>query len=123
MLEPERMMVPEPTLVSAAADAPLLMIPESVKLFDPPTDALEPKVMPPDAVAAVVLLLIIAPPVERPVPLIVNVFEIDWALRSSTALVADTVTDPVPNGPVAGGPVIPLEPAFSVPDETVVPPE
>ena len=97
-------------------------MPDRVKLFDPPTDELEPKVMLPEAVAAVVLLLIIAPPDERPVLLMVNRLEIDWPLRSSTALVADTVTDPVPNGPVCGGPVIPLEPAFNVPEDTVVPP-
>ena len=98
------------------------MMPDRVKLFDPPMDELEPKVMLPEAVAAVALLLIIAPPDERPVLLMVNRLEIDWPLRSSTALVADTVTDPVPNGPVCGGPVIPLEPAFNVPEDTVVPP-
>ena len=77
MLAPVRLILLLPTLVSAYVLTPSSMMPDSVKLFDPPRDELEPKVILPDAVAAVALLLMIEPAVESPVPLMVNRLEID----------------------------------------------
>ena len=87
----------------------------------PPIEAAVPKVKVPLTTAALLLLLINAPALLIPVPLIVILLLIVWPLRSKTALVADTTTAPVPNGPDAGELIL-LEPAIKVPPLMVVEP-
>ena len=87
----------------------------------PPIEAAVPNVKLPLAAAALLLVLINAPPLLIPVPLIVILLVIVWPLRFKTALVADTTIAPVPNGPEAGEAML-LEPAIKVPPLMVVVP-
>ena len=83
------------------------MAPERVTAFDPPTLLWAAKVISPERVAAVVLLLMMAPFDEIPVPLRLIALPTVCPFTSSTAPVA-IVTVAVPNGPLAGG-LAPLE--------------
>ena len=79
--------------------------PEMVTALLPPTLLWAAKVMLPEMVAAVVLLLMMAPVDEMPVPLIVVALLILWPFKSSTAPEA-MVNVPVPKASDSGGPVI-----------------
>ena len=83
------------------------MAPEIVTAFDPPTLLCAANVMSPEMVAAVALLLMMAPFDEIPVPLRLIALPTVVPLRSNTAPDA-TVTVAVPNGPEVGG-LAPLE--------------
>ncbi len=76
------------------------------------------KVIAPDAVAVLTLVLLRAPPALP--PLRIKLLATDLPLRS-TELLPITVTEPVPNGPSVTLPVV-LAPALRVPALTVVPP-
>ena len=81
--------------------------PEMVTALLPPTLLCAAKVMLPEMVAAVELLLMMAPFDEIPVPLRLIALPTVVPLRSNTAPDA-TVTVAVPNGPLVGG-LAPLE--------------
>ena len=83
------------------------MAPEIVTAFNPPTLLCAARVMLPEIVAAVVLLLMMAPFDEIPVPLRLIALPTVCPLRSNTAPDA-IVTVAVPNGPLVGG-LAPLE--------------
>ena len=117
---PLKVKVPEPTFVKDAA--PPEIAPFKVNWLLPPTAlSLASAIVPVTAPAFTASLLIIAPPLLMPVPLIVKLLAIVLPLRSSTAPLAEIVKPPRPNGPVAGDATL-LEPALSTPTSTVVVP-
>ena len=117
-MAPDRVVVPEPNLVSAAVP---LTIPEAVKLPVPPQLTSLPSAMAPLAVPADALLLVstptkpLAPPL--PYPYKVRALLVVWPLRSKDTVLLlslPTTAAAVPNAV--------LEPSFRVPALTVVPP-